>query len=77
LAAADSVALGHRASACADAGRVAATDGAELIACDLEADAAEVLVQLTGDSRTVAGHPVRARSRAEIDVSGPRGGAGG
>jgi secretion/DNA translocation related TadE-like protein len=77
LAAADSVALGHVASACADASHVAEIDGAQLVACHLEADAAEVVVQLTGDDRTVAGHPVRARSRAEIDLSGPRGGAGG
>jgi secretion/DNA translocation related TadE-like protein len=77
LAAADSVARGRRASACTDARLVAEIDGAELVECDLEVDAAEVLVQLTGDDPTVAGHRVRARSRAEIDVSGPQGGAGG
>ncbi len=77
LAAADSVALGNRSSACAAASRVAELDGAHLVECDLETDAVEVLVQLTGDDRSVAGHRVRARSRAEIDLSGPRGGAGG
>jgi secretion/DNA translocation related TadE-like protein len=77
LAAADSLALGHRSLACAAAGLVAAIDGAHLVACDLEPDAVEVVVELDGNHPIVLGRPVRARSRAEVDLSGSRGGAGG
>ena len=77
LAAADSIALGQRSLACAAAGLVAEIDGAHLVTCDLEPEAIEVVVELDGDHPVVLGRPVRARSRAEVDLSGSRGGAGG
>jgi secretion/DNA translocation related TadE-like protein len=77
LAAADSVALGLQSRACASASLVAQVDGARLITCDLEPDAVEVLVELAGDHPVVLDRPVRARSRAEVDLSGSRGGEGG
>jgi secretion/DNA translocation related TadE-like protein len=77
LAGADSVALGQPARACAAASLVAATDGAHVVTCDVEPDAVEVLVELTGDHPVVLGRPVRARSRAEVDLSGSRGGEAG
>jgi secretion/DNA translocation related TadE-like protein len=77
LAAADSVALGQRSLACAAASLVAENDGAHLVECHLEPQAVEVVVQLTGDGPAAFGRTVRARSRAEVDLSGPRGGAAG
>jgi secretion/DNA translocation related TadE-like protein len=77
LAAADSVALGLRSGACAAASLVAEVDGAHLITCDLEPNAVEVLVELAGDHPVVLDRRVRARSRAEVDLSGSRGGEGG
>jgi secretion/DNA translocation related TadE-like protein len=77
LAAADSVALGRSSGACASASSVAEIDGAHLVTCDLEPDAVEVLVELAGEHPVVLGRPVRARSRAEVDLSRSRGGEGG
>jgi secretion/DNA translocation related TadE-like protein len=77
LAAADSVALGHRSLACAAASLVAEIDGAHLVECSLEPEAVEVVVQLTGDGPAAFGRTLRARSRAEVDLSGQRGDAAG
>ena len=76
LAAADTVALGSRHLACASASAVAETNDAHLVACDLGSDAVEVVVELHGDGPIALGRTVRARSRAEIDFSAPRGDAG-
>lgn len=69
LAAADTLALGSRALACAAAGTVAEIDGARLVECRLEPQAVEVVVELVGDGPAALGRTVRARSRAEIDLS--------
>jgi secretion/DNA translocation related TadE-like protein len=77
LAAADSVALGRAAVACDSARSVAAADRATVIECAVEPDAVEVLVELTDAPPSALGRAVRARSRAEVDFSGLRGGGGG
>ena len=77
LAAADTIALGPRSLACPSASLVAETDGAHLVECRVEPQAVEVVVELHGDGPAALGRTVRARSRAEIDLSGSRGeGAG-
>jgi secretion/DNA translocation related TadE-like protein len=77
LAAADSLALGHPSSACAAASLVAEIDDAHLVSCELDSDAVEVVVELDGKHPVVLGRTVRARSRAEVDLSGSRAGEGG
>jgi secretion/DNA translocation related TadE-like protein len=77
LAAADTIALGTSSSACAAASVVAESDGARLVECDVEAHGVEVVVELTGAGPAAFGRTVRARSRAEVDLSATRGGAGG
>jgi secretion/DNA translocation related TadE-like protein len=77
LAATDSVALGLPSLACTAAGRVAELDGARLIECHVEPDAVEVVVELVGDPPVALGRSVRARSRAEVDLSRTRAGAEG
>jgi secretion/DNA translocation related TadE-like protein len=72
LAAADTMALGTRSLACAAASLIAETDGARLVECVLGEQAVEVVVELTGDGVTELGRTVRARSRAEVDLSSSR-----
>ena len=69
LAAADTVALGASKLACAAARLVAETDKAQLVECHVEAEAVEVVVEMIGDGPLAFGRTVRARSRAEIDLS--------
>ena len=77
LAAADNVASGTRSLACAAAGLVAEIDDAHLVECHVEPRAVEVVVELTGAGPAAFGRTVRARSRAEVDFSSLRAGAGG
>jgi secretion/DNA translocation related TadE-like protein len=80
LAAADTLVVGPSGSACAAASVVAEADGAHLVECHLEPAAVEVVVELAGDRGEAVlalGRTVRARSRAEVDLSPTRGGAGG
>ena len=76
LAAADTVALGRSSWACGAASLVAEIDGAHLVACRVEPQAVEVVVELTGAGAAALGRTVRARSRAVVDFSASRGGAG-
>ncbi|MDQ1467321.1 MAG: hypothetical protein QOH10_1736 [Actinomycetota bacterium] len=77
LAGADALAMGHGSVACAAASLVAEVDGARLVECRLEADAVEVVVALNGGGPVALGRTVRARARAEVDLSASRGGAEG
>ena len=77
LAAADTVALGPSRLACAAASLVAEANGARLVDCHVEPRAVEVVVSLAGHGVTSLGRTVRARSRAEVDVSATRGAATG
>jgi secretion/DNA translocation related TadE-like protein len=72
LAAADTVALGTSSLACAAASAIAEIDEAHLVECHLEPQAVEVVVELDGDGPLALGRTVRARSRAEIDLSRSR-----
>ena len=76
LAAADTIALGPRSLACVAADLIAETDGARLVECVLGEQAVEVVVELTGDGVAELGRTVRARSRAEVDLSSSGGGGG-
>lgn len=77
LAGADTVALGTGSRACSAARVVAQTDGARLVECDVEPGAVEVVVELQGSAPAALGRSVRARARAEVDLSGSPAGAGG
>jgi secretion/DNA translocation related TadE-like protein len=77
LAGADTVALGTGSRACGAASLVAQTDGARVVECDVEPGAVEVVVELEGSGAAALGRSVRARARAEIDLSASPGGAAG
>jgi secretion/DNA translocation related TadE-like protein len=77
LAAADSVALGHPSIACGAASLIAELDRAHLVECHVDPEAVEVVVALTGAGGAELGRTVQARARAEVDLRGSRGGAGG
>jgi secretion/DNA translocation related TadE-like protein len=72
LAGADTVALGAGSGACAAASVVAEIDEARVVECRLGPQAVEVVVELHGDGPLALGRTVRARSRAEIDLSRSR-----
>ena len=75
LAAADTIARGTGSGACTAASMVAEIDEARLVECHVETQAVEVVVELDGGGPLALGRRVRARARAEIDLSGSRAGA--
>jgi secretion/DNA translocation related TadE-like protein len=67
LAAADALALGMAPAAASDAAATtAAHDGARLVACECEGDAAEVVVEVDLPGLSLVAGPARAHARAEI-----------
>ncbi len=76
LAAADEIAHGDTVAACAAASFVAEVNHAQLVVCHREPAAVEVVVELHAPPGELT-VPVRARARAEVDLSRWRAGATG